>query len=207
MLLNVPFSKVPLPMGILRELQKAFSNRYMCSLGKITWHGFFFFSRQQQVKYMGGAGRTLSAAQQQGAGSHLSWLRRGWHFSPCSDAGLTEVRRLWWSPAPWFYVTGKDLIAVICAQGTYINLCPQASWKRQRHPATCRWSPSTQVDVQTSQQFYWALLCISKKLQKKKRVNPYRCPFQLFPDGVQTSVLLVSSMSLRCLWKRGVTPA
>lgn len=53
------------------------------------------------------------------------------------------------------------------------------------------------------------LLSSSVHLQEapKKKVNPYRCPFQLFPDGVQTSVLLVSSMSLRRLWKRGVTPA
>lgn len=53
------------------------------------------------------------------------------------------------------------------------------------------------------------LLSSSVHLQEapKKRANPYRCPFQLFPDGAQTSVLLGSSMSLRCLCKWGVTPA
>lgn len=62
MLLNVPFREVPLPMGILRELQKAFFSIIMHDLlTKLL--GIDLFSRQQQVKCMEDAHRTLSTAE------------------------------------------------------------------------------------------------------------------------------------------------
>ena len=61
MLLNVPFREASLPMGILGELQRLFLIIMHDLLTKLL--GIALFSRQQQVKYMEGAHRTLSTAE------------------------------------------------------------------------------------------------------------------------------------------------
>lgn len=46
--------------------------------------------------------------------------------------------------------------------------------------------------------------CISTKL--KNRANVYKSPFQFSREGVQIYPLQVTSMSLQCLYRRGITP-